>query len=346
MSTKNKRKKNRKLTRELLGLIVADGMISVLCYFLLRSTGGTLAYEYCEKQQIAMDELQSVMLDSWIFNLSILGAMVIFVVLFLVFVGKKLAYIRELTDRIDALRTHRMNCDIPLKGSNELTELAESVNYLAETERKLKEAESQMQAERTALIRGLSHDIRTPLTAILSYTEYLQNHLDLSAEQAGEFLELMRNKAEQIKALTDQLLDSGARQMTDIEDGRLLMEQLSEEWMEMLEDDFQCETDLSDCPAFGGEVDVQALRRIFDNLASNIEKYADVNFPIFLAITRENERIAIKQSNKKRNVSEAVESRKIGLESIRRIAESYGGNVNVRQDESAFEIHIVLFTTP
>lgn len=343
MSTKEK-KKTRKLTRELLGLIIVDGLLTIVSYFLICSIAGTFAYEYCQRNQIALDDLESIMLDSLIFNLSILGAMVIFVILFLIFVGKKLAYIRELTNGIDALRTHRMNHEIPLKGSNELTELAESINDLAETERRLKEAEAQLQAERTALIRGLSHDIRTPLTAILSYSEYMQNNDTLSREQIDEFLELTQKKAEQIKILTDQLLDSGAKQMTVIEDGRLLMEQLTEEWEEQLEERFQCQPDLSDCPSFGGEFDVAALRRIFDNLASNIEKYADDTKPVTLRITEENKRIVIMQSNQKTQSDSPVESRKIGLDSIRRIAETYGGSVIIHQDEHHFAIHIILFT--
>lgn len=343
MSTREKPKKRRKLTRELLGVIVLDLLVSVLFYFLVNSWAGTIAYHYCEKHQIGMDELQSILLDTMISNLSIVGAVIVFVVSFLLLVGRKLSYIRTITDSIEALRAHRMNDQVPLDGNNELTELAESINELAQTERQLKAAEEQLQAEKTALIRGLSHDIRTPLTAILSYTEYMQSRDDFSKEELDEFLELTRRKAEQIKLLSARLLDDG-RQLTEIEDGRILMEQLAAEWEELLEDQFDCTVDISHCPGFKGKFDIEELRRIFDNLASNVMKYADSSAPVDLNIGTVDGYIAISQSNRKTREVRPVESRGIGLESIRRIAESYGGSINVAEDTITFNIDVLLFT--
>lgn len=331
MSTKEKTIRRSKLNRELLTLITVDAVISILCYFLLNSTAGTLAYDYCERNQIGLDDLQSIILDGMIFHLSVLGAVILFIVLFFIFVGRKLAYIRELTQGIEALRTHRMEHEIPLKGNNELTELAESINYLAETERQLK-----------AIERNLSHDIRTPLTAILSYAEYMQNRNDLTKEELDDFLELTKRKAEQIKVLTAQLLDGGSR-LTEVEDGALLMAQLAEEWVEGLEDVFDCRVDLENCPAFTRQIDVEELRRIFDNLSSNIKKYADPSKPVALQISQEKNRIAIKQSNKKAVEERAVESRKIGLSSIDNIAKHYGGSMHVEENEACFTVHIILF---
>lgn len=343
MLTRETPKKRRKLTRELLGLIILDLFLAVLSYFFLRSAGGTAAYHYCEAKGLAMDALESITLDYFVFNLSVAGAVIIFLVLFLVFVGRKLSYIRKITEGIEALRTHRMDDQVPLDGNNELTELAQSINVLAETERQLKAAEQKMQEEKTAFIRGLSHDIRTPLTAILSYTEYMQSRKDLSVEELQEFLELTKRKAEQIKILTDQLLDNSMKQLEDIENGRLLMEQLAEEWMEMLEENFSCQIDCSQCPNFSGKFDIETLRRIFDNLASNVMKYADVSAPVYLEIGQTDGRIAIKQSNKTAAVPNIVESRGIGLESIRRIAEGYGGNINLTEATTTFNIEIILF---
>ena len=94
----------------------------------------------------------------------------------------------------------------------------------------------------------------------------------------------MQRKGQQIKALTDRLLDSGSRDLETIEDGKLLMEQLAGEWEEILENTFPCIVDTKNCPAFYGSFDIQELRRIFDNLASNVEKYADREQPVELRI--------------------------------------------------------------
>lgn len=334
MWTKDKKKKRKyggRLNREILGLILLDLLLSTLSYFFLRSWSGSLVYEYCKANQIVLDELQNVTVDMLMINLSFIGAAVLFIVLLLVFVGNKLGYIRELTTGIHALRTHRMDHEIPLKGNNELTELAESINYLAETERQLK-----------ALERNLSHDIRTPLTAILSYAEYMQRRDDLTKAELDEFLELTKRKAEQIKLLTEQLLDGGSR-LTEIEDGTLLMAQLAEEWAESLEGSFDCRISLENCPDFRRQLDVEELRRIFDNLASNIEKYADGEAPVELEISQEKGRLAISQSNKKATEARDVESRKIGLKSIENIAKHHGGSMEVTGNGECFAVRIILF---
>lgn len=130
---------------------------------------------------------------------------------------------------MEALRTHRMDFTMPIEGDNELKELAESINFLSETERRLRQLETELQAEKEQLIRDLSHDIRTPLTAMLSYSDYLGRKETLEQEEVQEYIALVQRKGQQIKALTDRLLDSGSRDLETIEDGKLLMEQLARE---------------------------------------------------------------------------------------------------------------------
>lgn len=331
MWIKEQKKRSGKLSRELLGLIALDFILSTGCYFFIRSWAGSFAYDYCEKRGIVLDELQTITTDALIMNLSVIGAVAFFVILFLIFVGRKLGYIRELTDGIHRLRTHRMQHEVPLVGGNELTELAASINDLAKTERQLK-----------AIERNLSHDIRTPLTAILSYAEYMQTKETISQEELEEFLELIRRKAEQMKLLTEQLLDGGCR-LTEIDDGKLLMTQLADEWLETLEEDFACQVNLSQCPDFKGQIDVEEIRRIFDNLSSNVIKYASHSEPVLLEIKTEKKHIVIRQSNGKATVAGAVESRKIGLSSIENIAKHHGGSVTVVEDGECFSVNIILF---
>ena len=104
---------------------------------------------------------------------------------------------------VDALRTHRLEDTIPLREANELTELAEHINFLSETERRLRQQEMALQAERERMIRDLSHDIRTPLNGIRGVTaiaEYYADDMEKQAEcrhkvmQASGFLmELVNN---------------------------------------------------------------------------------------------------------------------------------------------------------
>lgn len=343
MSNKKRQRKVSKLSREILGLFCASEAIAVFFFMLLSVSANIVVMTYCEKTGNYLSEIQEVTVQSWIRSISLSSSGICFVALFLLLLGQKLSYLREIIRGIEALRTHHMEYVMPLEGDNEFTELAESINYLAETERNLMQKEIWLREEKEELFRSLSHDIRTPLTAILSYAEYMTQKEGISREKLLEFAELIGRKGRQIKDMTDRLLDGGKRSVEYIEDGRLLMEQLVLEWCEMLEEKFVCKTDLEDCQAFSGEFDVEELRRIFDNLASNIKKYAAPEEVIKMKISVQEKCVVIEQINKRRILTEKVESRNIGLGSVRRIVENYRGTVDVLEDGERFYIKITLF---
>ena len=153
---------------------------------------------------------------------------------------------------------------------------------------------------------------------------------------------MIRKKGEQMKELTTILLDGTRRNLEQFEDAKLLFEQIVAEFEEELEDDFQVVCNLSGCPTFSGCFDVQELRRIFDNLASNIQKYANPKEAVILEIKLEKEVLLIRQTNAVKPQKSNPDGYQIGLNSIRRIAQLYEGQVKVKQDKEQFEILITL----
>lgn len=342
MSNKTKRKKISRLAREILSILGISTAISVFVYIVLEISSTAMMLTYCDRTGRYLSQIQEITAKSWIKSLSFGAAVLFFVVLFLFLLGQKLSYLRNIIEGVESLRMHRMNFEMPLEGENEFTELAQSINYLAETERSLMEKETKLRQEKESLLRSLSHDIRTPLTAILSYSEYMMRMKENDFNELMEFAQLINRKGQQIKELTDRLLDNGKRSTEYIEDGNLLIEQLTQEWLEMLEDDFICDINLQNCTSFSGEFDIQELRRIFDNLSSNIIKYADSASPVQLMISADKRHIVIEQVNRKKALTEGVESRNIGLSSIRQIARSYSGEVDITDSENEFHIKITL----
>ena len=128
---------------------------------------------------------------------------------------------------------------------------------------------------------------------------------------------------------------------------RLLMEQLAAEWEENLEERFPCKVDLSGLSDFSGMADIYAFRRIFDNLTSNTEKYADPQRPVELLITGKERHLTITQKNGiRQHIENAPESSGIGLNSIRRIAADYGGTLDFHKDRQDFTVEISLSLPP
>ena len=330
MTNENGRKTKR-LSREILGLLLITAVIALFFWGFLYLTANSISETYFTERNLQPSEGQWLTLRAWIRSVSLLSTVILFLVLFLFLLGQKLAYLREIIQGVDALRE-----------ANELTELAEHINFLSETERRLRQQEMALQAERERMIRDLSHDIRTPLTAILSYSDYMSRKDGYTDAELREYFSLVRKKAAQMKDMTDRLLEGSKRNVEPVENGRLLMEQLAGEWEEILEDSFSCEISMENCTDFRAEWDMQEILRIFDNLSSNVEKYADSGHPVLLQMDRGVDTLRILQKNTVRQTAQKIESNQIGLESIRRITAGYGGAVTVSLDEKQFQIEITL----
>lgn len=339
--TKIRKAKFHKLSHEILGIFVISLLLSLVLLKLLSACAVWIAESYYTAQGMINADLNITELDSRIFNLSLLISVIFFVLLFLILLGERLSYIRKLIKGVDALRMGEENYILPLKGNNELTQLAEAINYMSATQREIRKKELALSKEKEQFFRSLSHDIRTPLTSILSYSELLTSGDGYSPEEQKAYLELIQKKAQQIKELTDVFLSGGQRSPELFDDARLLMEQLAGEFEESLEDDFKIITDLSGCSAFSGTFDIRELQRIFDNLISNIKKYADYEKAVTLKISYDNALI-IHQENAVRPQTTQAESFQIGLNSIRRIVHNYGGQVDIQSEADIFAITITL----
>ena len=334
--------KRRRLSREILGLIGLCGGVSAFLFLVLSNVATGVAEVYCFQNDVPMTEFDWLEVEQWVFAVGGVLSCGCFSVLFLTLMGDRIAYIRKITASIDALHTPEGTVSIPLEGNNELTELAAAINEMSQARQRLREKEQTLAREKEQLVRALSHDIRTPLTSILSYSDYLAEKETLTPQEQKAYMELIRKKAEQIRDLTAVLLDGSSRKPEFFADGRLLMEQIAAEFREELEDGFSVETDLSGCGVFSGTFDVQELRRIFDNLSSNVRKYADPDRPVVLTVRRENGGLLIRQTNGIGRETEGAEGYRIGLNSIRRIAQLYGGTLTTEQDENAFAVSVFL----
>lgn len=340
--TERKGAGRRKFAQEILGLAGVSALITVILFLVITNIATTVAQVYVFENDVPMTEFDWMDVDRCIYGVGGALAIIVFCVLFLTRLGERMAYIRKITHGIDAMRLGENNVPIPLEGDNELTELADAINFMSAARQELAETEKALAQEKEQLIRTLSHDIRTPLTSLLAYSEYLAENAALSEEERKNYLQMMKKKAEQIRDLTDILLDGSKRNPEQFENGRLLMEQLAAEFEEELEDEFIVTADFDRCGSFSGCFDVQELRRIFDNLCSNVKKYADPAHPVCLIIRKEADSLLIRQSNAVRSHTKQPDSFRLGINSIRRIAQHYGGTVTVKQTDEQFAISITL----
>ena len=120
----------------------------------------------------------------------------------------------------------------------------------------------------------------------------------------------------------------------------MLLQQVVDDWENILCEEFSVQIDWSGCASFSGFFDIQEVFRVFDNLLSNIKKYADKESPVDLRISVEKGYLTLDQTNGIIQNCVETDSHQLGLATIRHIVLQYGGTVEWGCSEGEFHIAI------
>lgn len=160
--------------------------------------------------------------------------------------------------------------------------------------------EEQMKSERmkTELITNVSHDIKTPLTSIVSYVDLLKKE-PMPTDQAKEYLDVLDRQAARLKKLIEDLVEASKAstgsltvnfQPTDV---NVLLSQSAGEYQEKLaaRDLTLVLTPAEEAPMISA--DGQLLWRVFENLLSNALKYAMPGTRVYLSCQATEAEVAV-----------------------------------------------------
>ncbi len=170
-----------------------------------------------------------------------------------------------------------------------------------------KAIEERLKSERfkTELITNVSHDLKTPLTSIVSYVDLLKKE-QIENEKAAEYIDVIDRQSAKLKKLTEDLIEaskasSGAISVNkdNLNIGEFIMQSVGE-FSEKLE---SAEiTPVIDVPEDELLIftDGRLLWRVFDNLIQNIVKYAQPGTRAYFNIEKaaRNVRISVKNISK------------------------------------------------
>lgn len=272
---------------------------------------------------------------------------VLFLVGFLVAFQRTVSYMRQISLEIQAMEGGDLNQPVTVRGDNDLTALAESLDAMRLAFRAQLERESNTYAANQALISQMSHDLRTPLTTLLIYTEILRYGKYQGEDQLRGYLDKIDEKAQQIKQLAENLLEyslasqNRAVEMEPPAPAAGIFQPLLQEMATFLEQyGYTFQWDL----AFGeGKVSVHTpyLWRILDNLSSNILKYASLREPIFLQAREQEGALVFSFRNGLKEQEEPTEGTCVGLSSVEAMMEKMGGSSHAEQAGKTFQITLV-----
>ena len=266
-------------------------------------------------------------------TVSVFVAAVVFLIILIFYERHITRLIRTLSRQVQLVSRGDLQRQIVPQSTDEIGQLARDVDArrLSIID-KLQREEAALQAN-SQLITAISHDVRTPLTALMGYLEILSDEsIDPMERQA--YLEVCKNNAQRLKSLTDELFGFFlvfGKPTPDLKteefDAATLVDQiLLEHEMDLHQHDFRIEARESGDPTGKLRVDLGHMRRIFDNLFSNILKYADPEQPVVVDKIAKENTICIRISNAIPAHAARVESNRIGLQTCQKLTEAMGGS--------------------
>lgn len=272
----------------------------------------------------------------------------LFLTVFLLVCRRIVRYICLLSQEVQVMESGDFSRPVTVQGSNELTALAFCLDSMRVTLDQQRRQEAETSARVKDLITQMSHDLRTPLTTLLLYTEIVAGGKYQSQAQLAEYLAKIDAKARQIKQLSDNLFeyalvtrDTVVTLESPAPFSQIFEEPLAEFADQLAQRGFGCLLDL-------GEEDVRLrvyrpyIRRIFDNIASNILKYADPAHPVQVTYVREGAKAGLAFANVPLPPETGgAESTKVGLVSVQTMMEKMQAESRVSQSAQRYCITLL-----
>lgn len=210
--------------------------------------------------------------------------------------------IGALSDQIQTVREGNLTENLQLAADTDLQEAAKNLNEIQKgMETALRE---QVKSERMKvdLVTNVSHDIKTPLTSIISYVELLRQEQDLP-EHVKEFIQILGEKSERLRNIVQDVFEvskatSGQLpiQMEVLDMGKLLRQTLADMNVQIEQSSFMMKLAIPETP-MPVVADGQRLYRVFQNLLQNALQYSLEGSRIYLTLTEERECIVARMKN-------------------------------------------------
>ena len=282
-------------------------------------------------------------------GLSLMLAALVFLVLILIYNQYITRLICTLSRQVRLVSRGALQKQIEPMSHDEIGQLARDVDAMRlSIIDKLQREEEALKAN-SQLITAISHDVRTPLTALMGYLEILSDE-GLSPQERSAYLDVCKNNAARLKSLTDELFgfflvfgkDTPDQVLEEFDAATLLDQILLEHEMGLHQNQLELRQTEQGDPTGRIRVDLGHLRRIFDNLYSNILKYADRSQPVLLEKWVEADQIHIRLTNAVAADQPRAESNRIGLQTCDKLAKAMGAEVRCEKSPDRFQAEVIL----
>lgn len=222
--------------------------------------------------------------------------------------------------------------------------------------------QNEVRAERmkSELITNVSHDLKTPLTSILSYSDLL-SQLELTPEEANDYAKIIHQKSLRLKNLTSDLFDiskvqSGVEQMVceRLDAVTLVRQALAEQEAQNSGLVLKVTLPERELPIWA---DGRKMSRVLENLIGNCVKYAMKGTRVFVSLDERDGKAIFEVKNTanyemdfaadeiterfvRGDAARSTEGSGLGLAIAKSYTEACGGMFEVEVDGDQFKVRI------
>lgn len=276
---------------------------------------------------------------------------------------KKVKTFNEIQSGAALMKAGKLNHRIEIEDKGELKILAENINGINAGFEEAVFKELKNERLKTELITNVSHDIRTPLTSLITYTDLLKQETD--PEKMRAYIDVLDEKSQRLKVLTDDLFEAAKASSGDIPvdlqaiDLVALVNQGIGEMTEQITAKGLNFKLSQSSEKINVMADGKLLWRAIENVFSNIFRYAQENSRVYIDIEKKGDLVNVSFKNisahelnitpdelmerfKRGDEARTSEGSGLGLSITKSLIENQGGQFNVVIDGDLFKAMIEL----
>lgn len=289
-------------------------------------------------------------------------AVILIALIYMILNAKSFKDVEILVEHIDQIYTGNLEYKSTMSNKSLLYDSSKKLENIGDGLQKSVEQQIKNEKMKMDLITNVSHDLKTPLTSIISYIDLLSKEKNISEEER-DYIRILAQKSDSLKNIVADLFDlakvtSGNSEikLEKIDMNKLIIQTLADMEDKIDDSKYIIKTILPDCPAYV-LADGKKMYRVFQNIIDNALKYSLARTRIFIESKIIDNKVNINIKNtasyemnftedeilerfSRGDKSRTTEGNGLGLSIAQSFTQACGGKFKISIDGDQFKVNI------